>query len=230
MALFGEKYGDKVRVIQYGDSIELCGGTHADSTGNIGYFKIISESAVAAGVRRIEATTGAYAEALVDNMEDIFRTLKNLFNNSPNLINSITKLIEDNETFRKNLEEAMKERAERIKEGIISQGRVLNGINVLSLAGIFQPEMVKYIATELRKETQNTVFIGATQFEDKPALTLMYTDDLVAQGFNAGKDIREAAKFIQGGGGGQPFMATAGGKNANGLSDAYSCLVDLATK
>ncbi len=230
MALFGEKYGDKVRVIQYGDSIELCGGTHADSTGNIGYFKIISESAVAAGVRRIEATTGAYAEALVDNMEDIFRTLKNLFNNSPNLINSITKLIEDNETFRKNLEEAMKERAERIKEGIISQRRVLNGINVLSLAGIFQPEMVKYIATELRKETQNTVFIGATQFEDKPALTLMYTDDLVAQGFHAGKDIRQAAKFIQGGGGGQPFLATAGGKNADGLSDAYSCLVDLATK
>lgn len=229
MALFGEKYGDKVRVIQYGDSIELCGGTHAQATGSLGYFKIISESAVAAGIRRIEATTGHNAEAMVNNMEDIMVSLKNIFNNTPNVLNSIAKLVEENEGFRKNLEEVLKERAVALKEGAMESRRILNGINVLSLRGEFQPEVIKNVAFMLRNETTNSVFIGATEADNKPTLTLMYTQDLVDQGANAGKDIREAAKFIQGGGGGQPFFATAGGKNVEGLSDAYACLVELAT-
>lgn len=229
MALFGEKYGDKVRVLQYGDSIELCGGTHVEATGCIGYFKIISESAVAAGVRRIEATTGHNAEALVENLEDVLLSIKNVFNNTPNIMSTLNKLLEENESFKKNMEEVLKERAISIKAGVIENKRVVNGINIFSLRGSFQPEVVKNVAFMLRNEMPKSVFIGVTEAENKPLVTLMYTDDLVAQGANAGKDIRQAAKFIQGGGGGQPFFATAGGKNIEGLSDAYSCLVDLAT-
>ena len=229
MALFGEKYGDKVRVVQFGDSVELCGGTHVQATGNIGLFKIVSESAVAAGIRRIEATTGAHAENLVENNEDILTTLKNIFNNTPNIVSSISKLVEENESFKKNLDEVMRERAISVKDGILQTKRVVNGINVLSLRGNYQPDIVKDIAFMLKKETNNSVFIAATSINDKPTLTLMYTDDLVSQGMNAGKDIREAAKHIQGGGGGQSFFATAGGKNNDGLSNAYNALVELAT-
>lgn len=229
MALFGEKYGDKVRVIQYGDSIELCGGTHVQATGDIGFFKIVSESAVAAGIRRIEATTGHPAEAMVENLEDIMSSLKQVFNNTPNIVGSITKLLEENEGFRKNMEEILKERAISLKEAAIENRRTVNGINILSLRGTFQPDVIKNVAFMLRNETNNSVFIGATDQDGKPTLTLMYTDDLVAQGANASKDIREAAKFIQGGGGGQSFLATAGGKNIEGLSDAYNYLVELVT-
>lgn len=229
MALFGEKYGDQVRVIQYGDSIELCGGTHVDATGNIGYFKIVSESAVAAGIRRIEAITGHNAEVFVENLEDTLNSIKTVFNNTPNIVSSIEKLMAENDVFRKNMEEVLRERAVSIKNSVIENKRVLNGINVFSVRGEFQPEVIKNIAFMLRNETSNSVFIGATVFENKPILTLMYTDDLVAQGSNAGKDIRAASKLIEGGGGGQAFFATAGGKNIEGLSDAYSLLVDLAT-
>ncbi len=228
VALFGERYGDKVRVIQYGDSIELCGGTHVQATGSIGYFKIVSEAAVAAGIRRIEATTGHNAEALVNNLEDIVVSLRNILN-TPNIINSISKLVEENDNFRKSMEEAFRERAIYLKQSAIENRRFLNGINVLSLRGEFRPEIIKHVAFMLRNETTNSVFIGATEMDNKPTLTLMYTDDLVEQGANAGKDIREAARLIQGGGGGQSFFATAGGKNIEGLSDAYSCMVELAT-
>ncbi|MEF9985523.1 MAG: alanine--tRNA ligase [Bacteroidales bacterium] len=229
MALFGEKYGDKVRVLKYGDSIELCGGTHVDATGCIGLFKITTESAVAAGVRRIEATTGQCAEAYVENLEETMTSIRTVFNNSPNIINSISKLLEENEVFKKNFEEALKERALSIKKGVVENGRVLNGINVLTISGDFFPDVIKNVAFMLRNEVTNSVFIGTTVYNNKPTLTLMYTNDLVEQGANAGKDIRKAAKFINGGGGGQPFFATAGGKNIEGLSDAYSCLVELAT-
>ncbi|MEG0518914.1 MAG: alanine--tRNA ligase [Bacteroidales bacterium] len=229
MALFGEKYGDKVRVLQYGDSIELCGGTHVEATGCIGYFKIISESAVAAGIRRIEATTGHNAEALVENLEDVLLSIKNVFNNTPNIMSTLNKLLEENETFKKNIEEVLKERTISIKAGVIENKRVVNGVTIFSLRGSFQSEIVKNVAFMLRNEMPKSVFIGVTEEDNKPMVTLMYTDDLVAQGANAGKDIRQAAKLIQGGGGGQPFFATAGGKNIEGLSDAYTCLVDLAT-
>lgn len=229
MALFGEKYGDKVRVVQYGDSVELCGGTHVKATGGIGLFKIVAESAVAAGIRRIEATTGSHAESIVENLEDTLTTLKRIFNNTPNVVNSITKLLEENESFKKNLDEVLKERSIALKEGILQNRRLLNGVNILSIRGGYNPEVIKDIAFMLKNETTNSAFIGATSFNGKPTLTLMYTEDLVESGMNAGKDIREAAKFIQGGGGGQSFFATAGGKNKDGLSDAYSKLVELAT-
>ena len=230
MALFGEKYGDKVRVIQYGDSIELCGGTHTNATGNIGYFKIISESAVAAGVRRIEAVTGSHAETLVEGAEDLMASIKKLFNNSPNVLASIAKLMEDNDSIKKNMDEMLKERAVTLKNTCIENAKNYNGVNIMVLKGFFQPNIIKDVAFMLKNETQNSAFIGVTQFEDKVTLTLMYTDDLVAQGYHAGKDVKEAAKLIQGGGGGQPSLATAGGKFIDGMSAAMDALIASATK
>ena len=230
MALFGEKYGDKVRVIQYGDSIELCGGTHASATGNIGYFKILSESAVAAGVRRIEATTGSHAEAVIEAAENLMLSVKKMFNNTPNILSSIAKLIEDNESIKKNMDELLKERAISLKNSCLQNAKEVNGVNIMVLKGFFQPALVKDIAFMLKNESQNSAFIGVTQFEDKVTLTLMYTDDLVAQGYHAGKDVKEAAKLIQGGGGGQPSLATAGGKDPNGMSAAMEALIASATK
>jgi alanine--tRNA ligase len=229
MALFGEKYGDYVRVIQYGDSIELCGGTHVSATGNIGLFKITSESAIAAGIRRIEATTGRNAEAIVDNLEDLFVQIKGLFNNCPNLVGAITKLVGDNDQLKKNIEEFNKERANTIKEALIKNARHYNGYTLMELKGVCMPDIVKNVAFSLRQGSSNTIFIAATEFDGKPTLTLMYSDDLVKNGANAGKDIREAAKFINGGGGGQAFLATAGGKNIEGLSGAFNKLLEIAT-
>lgn len=229
MALFGEKYGDTVRVIQYGDSIELCGGTHVEATGNIGIFKIISEGAVAAGIRRIEATTGEGAENLLYAAEDMILQIKAFFNNTPNLTGSIKKLITDNDALKKNAEEFVKERAISLKDSLLKNARDINGYNVIAVKGIFLPEVIKNVAGLLKQECTNTIFIAATSQEDKPSLTLMYTDDLVAKGSNAGKDIREAAKLINGGGGGQPFLATAGGKNMDGLNAAYEKLIETAT-
>ena len=230
MALFGEKYGDTVRVIQYGDSIELCGGTHVEATGNIGFFKILSEGAVAAGIRRIEATTGENAEAVIYGAEDMISQIRSFFNNTPNLAGSIKKLMTDNDALKKDAEEFIKERAVSIKDTLIRNSRNVNGYNVLGLKGSFIPEVVKTAATLAKQECTNTVFVAATLCEGKPTLTLMYTDDLVSNGANAGKDIREAAKLINGGGGGQAFLATAGGKNADGLDAAYDKLMELATK
>jgi alanyl-tRNA synthetase len=229
MALFGEKYGDTVRVIKFGDSLELCGGTHTSRTGNIGFFKIISESAIAAGVRRIEATTGINAERLVHNNEDIVASIKAQFNNSPNIIATITKVTEENEAFRKRVEEFMRERAAELKKKLIAEKQYINGVNVIMLTGEYHPEVVKNLAFLLRSE-QNTMFAAGFKFEDKANLALMYTDDLVSHGCNAGKDIREAAKLISGGGGGQPFFATAGGKDLAGLQAAVAKLVESATK
>ena len=230
MALFGEKYGDTVRVIQYGDSIELCGGTHVEATGNIGLFKIMSEGAVAAGIRRIEATTGACAEEVLYTAEDMIMQIKAFFNNTPNLAGSIKKMIAENDTLKKEAEEFMKERAVTLKDAVIRNSQNINGYNVLILKGTFMAEVVKNAAFLAKQECTNTVFAAATQIDGKPTLTLMYTDDLVAKGANAGKDIREAAKLINGGGGGQPGLATAGGKNVEGLEEAFNKLIELATK
>ncbi len=230
MALFGEKYGDKVRMIQYANSVELCGGTHVKATGDIGYFKITSESAVAAGVRRIEATTGVQAEAITENYEDILGTLKEIFNNSQNVLASIKKLLDENESMKKHLDKVMKDRAIALKNSALDNAAILNGIRVVSFRGVFQPDTIKDIAFMLKAETTNTVLVGATEFEGKPTLSLMYSDDLVAKGMNAGKDIKEAAKCILGGGGGQAFFATAGGKEVNGLSNAHEMLIRIATR
>ena len=230
MALFGEKYGDKVRIVKFGDSIELCGGTHAAATGQIGFFKIISESAIAAGVRRIEATTGAAAEAIVDQMENALRGAKALFNNAPDLAGAIRKLIEENSDFKKRFEEILKEKTLAFKKVLQDNSTDINGVNVVTITTPTNPAMLKNAAGMLQGETENFVVIGAFEYEGKPQLLIMYSHDLVEKGHNASKDIKEASKAILGGGGGQPGLATAGGKNTAGLPEALETLVSLATK
>ena len=225
MALFGEKYGDTVRVVKFGDSVELCGGTHTSATGNIGFFKIVSESAIAAGVRRIEAVTGKYAENAVYLMQDIIRTIRELMSNTPNLTAAIKKLVDDNTALKKELEEAAKKRAEaKIKE-LIANAEEYNGIKIMTLRGSYQPEVVKNIGFSLLREVPESAFIAAYEQAGKPQLLLMYSPELVEKGANAVNDIREAAKHIMGGGGGQATLATAGGKKIEGLAEAFNTML-----
>ena len=230
MALFGEKYGDVVRVVRYGDSVELCGGTHTPSTGTIGLFKIVSESAVAAGVRRIEAVTGGKAEENIHHMEDLLKGLKNLMNNVPDLQGAIEKLVAENADARKQLEAVANEKAAQLAEKFEAKAEDINGIKVVRFDSSMDPAIVRNVALLLQKKVQNFVLAGAFAFDGKPNLVLLYSNDLVGRGKNAGKDIREAAKFIQGGGGGQPGLATAGGRAVEGLPEALNALVDIATK
>ena len=228
MALFGEKYGDRVRVVQFGDSIELCGGTHAKATGQIGFFKIISESAIAAGIRRIEATTGLNAENIVDSMENTLRVARAFFNNVPDLAGSIRKLIEENEHFKKEMENVAREKTLVMKKELEAKAELINGIKVVKVTMPTDPVMLKNAAFMLQKETENMALLGAYEYSGKPQLIIMYSADLVAAGHNAGKDIKEAAKAILGGGGGQPGIATAGGKNSGGLPEALDIMLKLA--
>ena len=229
MALFGEKYGDVVRVVRFGDSVELCGGTHTSSTGTIGLFKIVSESAVAAGVRRIEAITGGVAVESIHQMEGLLKNLKGLMNNAPDLQGAIEKLVQENADARKQLEAVAAEKAAALADKLLAEAEDLNGIRVARFESSLDPQQVRNVALLLQKKAQNLVLAGAYAFDGKPNLVLMYSNDLVAKGKNAGKDIREAAKFIQGGGGGQPGLATAGGKNPDGLKQALDTLVSIAT-
>ena len=229
MALFGEKYGDVVRVVRFGDSVELCGGTHTSSTGTIGLFKIVSESAVAAGVRRIEAITGGVAVESIHQMEGLLKNLKGLMNNAPDLQGAIEKLVQENADARKQLEAVAAEKAAALADKLLAEAEDLNGIRVARFESSLDPQQVRNVALLLQKKAQNLVLAGAYAFDGKPNLVLMYSNDLVSKGKNAGKDIREAAKFIQGGGGGQPGLATAGGKNPDGLKQALDTLVSIAT-
>ena len=229
MALFGEKYGDVVRVVRYGDSVELCGGTHTPSTGTIGLFHIVSESAVAAGVRRIEAVTGAKAVEYVHQVEDTLKNLKSMFNNVPDLTGAIEKLVAENAEARKQLEAIANEKAAALAAKLEAEAQEVNGVKLVKFDHSMDPAIVRNVALLLQKKAQNLVLAGAYSFDGKPNLVLMYSNDLVAKGKNAGKDIREAAKFIQGGGGGQPGLATAGGRNLEGLSEALEKLVNIAS-
>ena len=230
IALFGEKYGDHVRVIQFGSSIEFCGGTHVAATGNIGMVKILSESSVAAGVRRIEAVTGAKVEEMIDSFQDTMRDLKSLFNNAPDLAGAIRKYIEENAGLKKQIEEYMKEKEAQLKERLLQGMKEVNGVKVIKFCvTMTPPETVKNIAFQLRGEvTENLFFVAGTVFGGRPTLTVMLSDNLVAGGLKAGALVKEAAKLMQGGGGGQPHFATAGGKNPDGVSAAVDKVLELA--
>jgi alanyl-tRNA synthetase len=230
IALFGEKYGSVVRVVKFGDSIELCGGTHAKATGQIGYFKIVSESAIAAGVRRIEAVTGKAAEEMMDRAQDILTSIRDLFNNAPDIFAAVSKMVAENTDFRHQVESFMKEKAAKFAEDLTQRSEQINGINVVRYERDTDPGIFKETVLHLQKEAKNMVVAAAFAHEGKPQLTLMYSNDLVAKGKNAGKDIKEAAKCINGGGGGQPGLATAGGRNAEGLKDALETMVRTATE
>lgn len=229
IALFGEKYGDRVRVIKFGDSIELCGGTHARSTGRIGFFKIVSESAIAAGVRRIEAVTGEAAEDMLDTLTDTLKGIRTMLGNAPEVAAAVAKLISENSSAKKKIEEYAKEKATAFAREISENAEEINGIKVVKFSRDVDPSMLREAATILQKEVENFALAAAFSHEGKPQLALMYSNDLVAAGHNAAKDIREAAKFIQGGGGGQPVLATAGGRNIDGLQAALDKMVEIIT-
>ncbi len=225
MALFGEKYGDHVRIVRFGDSVELCGGCHTSATGNIGFFKIVSESAIAAGIRRIEARTGLAAENIVDMMENTLRSAKALFNNAPDLALAIKKLIDENDGFKKEIENVAKEKAAAFKQVLLDEAKEINGIRTVVLRQA-DPARLKNAAFMLQKEAENLAVVAAYETEGKPQLLVMYSADLVAKGHNASNDVRAAAKAILGGGGGQPGLATAGGKNVQGLDEAIEILLN----
>lgn len=231
MALFGEKYGDEVRVIKFGDSVELCGGTHISSTGRIGSFRIINESSIAAGIRRIEAITAEACEEYFYAQQDVLSEIKTSLNNAPNFINAFHKFLEENSEMRKQIEVYVKEKTQLLKEAIIKRKDVVNGITVFVLRQNYPADIVRDIAFQLRGEyPSSSVFIGATEFENKPTLTLMLSDDLVSSGLNASYILRDASKNIQGGGGGHPHFATAGGKNTEGLTKAFDEIYKVICK
>lgn len=227
IALFGEKYGDKVRTVRFGSSIELCGGTHTSSTGRIGTFRIISERAISAGVRRVEAVTAKGCEEYLYLQEDLLREIKGMFDNVPDVMQAIQKVIGDNEEMKQQLQEYLKERVEQLKQQVIDKRKEVNGVTLFKLLlPVGTPEAIKDIAYQLRGEfPEKMMFVAGTLVNGKPSLTVMLSDDLVVKGFNASNMVREAAKEIQGGGGGQPFYATAGGKNADGLNAAVEAII-----
>ena len=232
MALFGEKYGDEVRVVRFGSSVELCGGTHVANTGNIGMIRIVSESSIAAGIRRIEAITGAKVEDMVNDLEGMVKHIKMLFNNAANIIQTIEKSISENSDLRQQVDVFTKERTLAIKEMLIKNMVEENGVKLISYVGPMLPEVAKDLAFMLRGEiSEHMAFIAATKKagEEKPLLTVMLSDDLVAAGKNASQIVREAARLIQGGGGGQPHFAQAGGKDASKLKDALDKMRELVT-
>lgn len=227
MALFGEKYGDDVRVIRYGDSVELCGGTHVDNTGNIGMIKIVSESSIAAGIRRIEAITGEKVENAMYEVTDTLREMAGLLNNAPDVVSALRRAITENADLHKEVDEYFKERIDNIASQLLANAEEIDGIKVASLTGVRIPDLVKGVAFAIRAASpENTVFLAATvDVGGKPLLTMMITEDLVKNnGLNASQIVREAAKNIKGGGGGQPGFAQAGGKNADGISEAFQAM------
>ena len=220
MALFGEKDGDKVRVIRFGESIELCGGTHIQSTGRIGMFKIVGESAVAAGIRRIEAVTGEEFENYLYLLQDNLQKIKSFFEASPDLINSIKKTIEENNNLKKQVEEFAKEAVDTLYSKLKESSEKINNIDYFEAVCPISSEGMKDMAYRFRGEFKDFCFAGANEQNGKVMLTLMLSDSLVEKGLDAGKIIREAAKHIKGGGGGQKFYATAGGKDKEGITQA----------
>lgn len=219
MALFGEKYDEKVRTIRFGSSIELCGGTHISSTGRIGIFRIINESAIAAGIRRIEAITGKACDKYLYGKEDVLTQLRVMLNNTPEIEGALKRLLAENEEMKKMVQEYEREKAKTLKYTLSTSKKEIDGVNVYSAVySDVSPDIIKNIAFQLKGEVDDNLFFVVGSVSDgKPSLTIMIGDELVKKGLHAGNIIRQAAKQIQGGGGGQPHFATAGGRNADGL-------------
>ena len=229
VALFGEKYGDKVRVVRFGPSCEFCGGIHARSTGRIGFFKIVSESSVAAGIRRIEALTGKNCEDAIYLMQDTMTALKGMFNNAKDLTAAIKKYIEEHDDMRKEIERFQAQAVERTKVELLNRASNVNGVKVVKAVLPLEANAAKDLVFKLREtQPENLVAVIGSTAGDKPLLTVMFSDDMVrSHELNAGKIIREAAKLIQGGGGGQPHYAQAGGKDLDGIHQAVDKVIEL---
>ncbi len=231
MALFGEKYGDKVRVVKYGTSIELCGGTHIPATGMIGSLRIVGESSVAAGVRRIEAVTAEAAEEYTFVLQDSIRELRAMFNNVPNLALTIRKAIEENAELKKQVNDYVKEKVQRMKKELVANAQEKNGVKVIVFKGDANVDVIKDLAFQIKGEAPmdgKVFFVGGIKDGAKCALMVALSDGLVKDGLNASKLVKDAAKYIQGGGGGQPHFATAGGKNPDGLDAAVDMILEEA--
>ena len=225
--LFGEKYGDKVRIVNFGPSTELCGGTHTSATGTIGLFKIVSESAISAGVRRIEAVTGEAAETMVYAAQDIITSVEQTVR-SPKIVQAIEKMVENNAALGREIEEMRKEKVASLAEHIATTVQPKDGIMLISRLTKFQSEVMKDLAFALRQRVDSKlVMVVGNLFDGKPTINVMLSDDIVAAGVDAGATVREAAKLINGGGGGQKHYATAGGKNAEGLQAAVDKAVEI---
>lgn len=229
VALFGEKYGDKVRVVRFGPSCEFCGGIHATSTGRIGFFKIVGESSVAAGVRRIEAMTGETCENTIYALEDTLRDLRSMFNNAKDLKAVLTKFVEENDSIKKELESFRAQAVSRAAKNMVEHAETVNGVHVVKAVLPIDPASAKDIVFKVREALpEKLVCVLGSVYENRPLLSIMLSDDMVKDyGLNAGKIIREAAKLIQGGGGGQPHYAQAGGKNADGIHSAVDKVIEL---
>ena len=229
IALFGEKYGDKVRVVRFGPSCEFCGGIHAKATGKIGFFKILSESSVAAGIRRIEAKTGKECEELLYQTEDALRAVKAFFNNAKDLKGVIAKYIEEHDSMKKEIEQFQAQRVQALSQDLVGKARTVNGVTVVTGKFEMMPNAAKDLVFKVRELVpESLVCVVGTVFDGKPLLNVMLSDDMVKDhGLNAGQLVREAAKLMQGGGGGQPHFASAGGKNPDGLSAAIDKVVEL---
>ena len=229
VALFGEKYGDKVRVVRFGPSCEFCGGIHATSTGRIGFFKIVGESSVAAGVRRIEAMTGETCENAIYALEDTLRDLKSMFNNAKDLKAVLTKFVEENDSIKKELESFRAQAVSRAAKNMVEHAETVNGVHIVKAVLPIDPASAKDIVFKVREALpEKLVCVLGSVYENRPLLSIMLSDDMVKDyDLNAGKIIREAAKLIQGGGGGQPHYAQAGGKNADGIRSAVDKVIEL---
>ena len=229
IALFGEKYGDKVRVVRFGPSCEFCGGIHASSTGRIGFFKILSESSVAAGIRRIEAKTGKECEELLYKTEDILKAVRAFFNNAKDLQGVIAKYIEEHDSMKKDIEQFQAQRVQALASELVGKARIVNGVTVITGRFDMMPNAAKDLVFKVRElKPESLVCVVGTVFDGKPMLNVMLSDDMVKDhGLNAGQLVREAAKLMQGGGGGQPHFASAGGKNPDGLSAAIDKVIEL---
>lgn len=223
-ALFGEKYGEKVRTIKFGDTIELCGGTHVDATGQIGFFKIISESAISAGIRRIEAVTGARGEEYIEKEMDTLDKIREILNNAKNPVSSIEKLVEEKEDLAKTLAQYKQEKKNEVKENLKKQIKQVNGINIIAeKVDISEADDIRDLAFKLKNEVSDLYLILGAENKGKAVLSIMISENLLKEkGLDANKIVREAAKEIKGGGGGQAFFATAGGKDVKGLYNAIS--------
>ena len=229
IALFGEKYGDRVRVIQFGESIEFCGGCHASSTGRLGMVRIISESSIAAGIRRIEAITGRAVEEMMDKTQDLVNNLRALFNNAPNLTAAIQKAINDNAELKKQVEEFKAQQIVELRKALLEKARDINGTRVVSAVLPIDAQTAKDIVFQLRGSyTGRMLVVLGNNDAGKPGLTVSLSEELVAEGKHAGKMVKEAGRLIQGGGGGQAHFATAGGRLADGLTEAVAKVVSLA--
>jgi alanyl-tRNA synthetase len=220
IALFGEKYGDTVRVVKLGESIEFCGGTHVKATGNIGIFRIVSESAIAAGVRRIEAITGKYVEDWIYFVQDVWNNVSQLLNNQKDFTTAIRKVMEENSGLKARMAEFKQEQSKTFRKHLQETAELINGTYYIFGSTVFDPEVIKTAISSLRNEFERLVIVVGTAFDNKPTLVVGLSDALTQEGKNASKIVAELAKEIEGGGGGQPTLATAGGKKLEGIEGA----------